>query len=482
MFVEYSTPTQPWTSIPGSWDADSGSATISYSSSGTTYFRIRAGNSGSSSVNGSSTYSDVLVVPGGIGSTLFYSGTSDNDTIVLKEDSDGEHIDCTINGNAETELLINSSHDLLVQGEGGDDSITFDLSNGDFLAGVAAVTIENNGGSMNLKIIGQTSNDTVSIVGIGTTPYIVDGTVIHVLAGAINSLEYDDGGGNDSIASYSTAGTPVIIDTGSGNDAIDLETSNSVTVNSASSSGGTETVGTGGSAEPNLTFNASSGTIKVAASSGFAIGNGIRQLKITSIDIASSAKIVFANSSSTLGDYSNHASRSVVIVAAGGLSIASGGTLDMGDNDMILNYGSVDGPTTDTQVFNLLATGISALYDWSGTGITSSEANYDADYSIGARALGWVDNSETQYSSWDGVTLAANNQEVLIKFTYYGDANLDGVVDTFDTNQVITGRDHDPGNTGWYWADFDYDAVTSTSTDQNLFFTGRSAYDTYGAL
>src|SRR6185437_6472797 len=99
------------------------------------------------------------------------------------------------------------------------------------------------------------------------------------------------------------------------------------------------------------------------------------------------------NSSATLGDYSHHANRTVAIVDAGGLSVASGGTLDMGDNDMILKYAPSNEAATNTQVFNLLAKGITTNIDWSGTGITSSEANYDANFSIGARAVGFMDNN-----------------------------------------------------------------------------------------
>jgi hypothetical protein len=49
-------------------------------------------------------------------------------------------------------------------------------------------------------------------------------------------------------------------------------------------------------------------------------------------------------------------------------------------------------------------------------------------------------------------------------------------------NQLIGGRSHIAGATGWENCDLDFDGLTSTSTDQNLYFTGRSAYQSFGAL
>lgn len=488
MYFEYSTPTQPWTQIPFTFEpyASSGSASLSsfsYNSSTTYYFRVRAGYSGSNSANGSSTYSKVLIVPAS--STMLFNGTSGNDTMVLKKD--GGNIDYTLNGVAQAPVSFNSSADLLVEGLGGTDSITLDLSGGNFL--VASTTIDNHTatdiGSLALKIIGTTSGDTVSIVGVGTAPYIVGGKIVHVLAGAINSLEYDDGGGNDSIASYSAATTaPVTIGTGSGNDAIDLETSNSVTVNSASSGGGTETVSTGGSAEPNLTFNASSGTLKVAASAGFAIGNGIRHLPFTAITIASGANVVFANTSSTLGDYSNHANRTLAVVAAGGLNIASGGRLDVGDNSMLLKYLPANKAATDSMISSLLGSGY-AGGAWSGNGIDSSEATYDAYYGASARAVGWADQNDVGNVSFEGDTAdITDGNEIMIKFTYYGDTDLSGTVDSTDSANFSLGLHGfgDNGNAGWEFGDFDYSGGNPTASDSQSFSTGLAAYKTFGLL
>ena len=61
-------------------------------------------------------------------------------------------------------------------------------------------------------------------------------------------------------------------------------------------------------------------------------------MNFTNLGIASGAKLVLAQSSATNNDYTKHGNRTVANISAGGLSIAAGGTLDMGDNDMILHY------------------------------------------------------------------------------------------------------------------------------------------------
>lgn len=225
-----------------------------------------------------------------------------------------------------------------------------------------------------------------------------------------------------------------------------------------------------------MSINAISGTITVLNNAPI-LGQPIY---FSSIHVASGAKFIM-NGPVPKGNVVSQFWHYVAVIDAGGLNIASGGTFDLGDNDLILNYAAGGRAAADALVFNLLSSGITPAGDWSGTGITSSEANYDANFGIGARALGWIDNNDVQYSSFDSVPLADFNQ-VIVKFTYYGDVDLSGTFDATDVNQLIAGRSHTPGNTGWEFGDFDYDGVTSSSVDQNLFFAGRSAYQKYGVM
>jgi hypothetical protein len=74
---------------------------------------------------------------------------------------------------------------------------------------------------------------------------------------------------------------------------------------------------------------------------------------------------------------------------------------------------------------------------------------------------------------FDGIAPGAS--DVLAKYTYYGDANLDGKVDGSDYSLIDNGsRNH---LTGWFNGDFNYDGVIDGS-DYTLI---DNAYNTQGA-
>jgi hypothetical protein len=55
---------------------------------------------------------------------------------------------------------------------------------------------------------------------------------------------------------------------------------------------------------------------------------------------------------------------------------------------------------------------------------------------------------------------------VLVKYTYYGDANLDGKVDGTDYSRIdasFLAEQSGPNVTGWYNGDFNYDGVVNGS-------------------
>jgi hypothetical protein len=79
--------------------------------------------------------------------------------------------------------------------------------------------------------------------------------------------------------------------------------------------------------------------------------------------------------------------------------------------------------------------------------------------------LGVIQNNQsgsvlfTSSNEFDGYTPAA--ADILVKYTYYGDANLDGKVDGSDYSRIDNGyRNH---LTGWYNGDFNYDGVVDAS-------------------
>jgi hypothetical protein len=68
--------------------------------------------------------------------------------------------------------------------------------------------------------------------------------------------------------------------------------------------------------------------------------------------------------------------------------------------------------------------------------------------------------SGTSLGLFDGISPAS--ADVLVKYTYYGDTNLDGKVDGSDYAKIDYAYAH-PALTGWANGDFNYDGVVDGS-------------------
>ena len=146
------------------------------------------------------------------------------------------------------------------------------------------------------------------------------------------------------------------------------------------------------------------------------------------------------------------------------------GTLDLTANDLDLQGG---GATGLAYLTSLVKEGYSNGA-WTGNGITSSAAATDPKHltAVGV-ILNTISGSTPIYTTFDGAAVAVN--DVLAKYTYYGDANLDGNVDATTTSLIDNGYlNH---LTGWYNGDFNYDGVINGS-DYTLI---DNAYNMQGA-
>jgi fibronectin-binding autotransporter adhesin len=164
------------------------------------------------------------------------------------------------------------------------------------------------------------------------------------------------------------------------------------------------------------------------------------------------------------------------VLTATSISNTGSGTLDLARNDLDVT----SQPGTLAAITALVAAGYSNG-TWSGPGITSSVAAADTTH---LTALGVIVNNNggsnplygnggTIASTFDGITPAAT--DILVKYTYYGDANLDGTVDGSDYSRIDSGFLSQL--TGWYNGDFNYDGVINGS-DYTLI---DNAYNTQGA-
>jgi hypothetical protein len=141
-------------------------------------------------------------------------------------------------------------------------------------------------------------------------------------------------------------------------------------------------------------------------------------------------------------------------------SISNGSTLDLRNNDMIVDYTS---SSPLASIRTALASGY-AQGNWSGSGITTSSAGSHPATTLGfAEASDVLGLTGSATGTFDGQTVDATT--VLVKFTWLGDANLDGIVDASDLARISA--------TGTTWAsgDFNYDGVVNAD-DYALFALG----------
>jgi autotransporter-associated beta strand protein len=187
-------------------------------------------------------------------------------------------------------------------------------------------------------------------------------------------------------------------------------------------------------------------------------------------------------------------------VTAPALTI-SGGTLDLTNNDLIVHSGSSGESTfgnisTAGTIENLVATGRGTNGAWTGTGITSSAAaatpstmalaavindkNQSGSGSLTGALVGTTAGFNHGLSTFDGQTVV--DGDVLVKYTYYGDALLNGNVTAGDYAQIDNAYNVDktsPGTlVGWYNGDFNYDGVIN-GDDYSLI---DNAYNSQGSV
>ena len=134
------------------------------------------------------------------------------------------------------------------------------------------------------------------------------------------------------------------------------------------------------------------------------------------------------------------------------LDLSDGGTLDVANNDLVLTGSTLAAMTA------LAATGY-AGGAWTGPGLDSSAAAADTTH---LTALGVIQNlsgSTALYTTFDGVAVTAS--AVLVKYTDYGDTNLDGRVDVADYTRLDAGF---VGKlSGWANGDENYDGLVDGS-------------------
>ena len=172
----------------------------------------------------------------------------------------------------------------------------------------------------------------------------------------------------------------------------------------------------------------------------------------TNVTVAAGATLTIANPATIRANKTVTESGNVVISAplilesgaslvnaSGSLGIFGAPTLsgnakvDVQTNQMVVDY---RGQADPSSTIKLQLTGAYAAGAWSGSGITTSSSI------AGKTGVGWKND--------------AASQSILVKYTYYGDADLDGQVTTADFTTMAA---HFNSAGVWSQGDFNYDGV-----------------------
>ena len=174
---------------------------------------------------------------------------------------------------------------------------------------------------------------------------------------------------------------------------------------------------------------------------------------LTGITVSGGSKLQFA------------ASHAAITTTAFNLDSTS--TLDLTNNDLVVDYAPNAGNTTgtDTTMGPAVVAAVLAADDggaWDKPGITTSLAPAGS-----GRTLAVVDNEAltTPLTTVDSIALDASS--VVVKYTWFGDLNLSGTVDNTDFQMMGDGQ------AGWAGGDLNYDG-TVNADDWALFQLGAA--------
>jgi hypothetical protein len=219
--------------------------------------------------------------------------------------------------------------------------------------------------------------------------------------------------------------------------------------------GGSGNVNVGGNvtlAITGSTVNDTAGVIDITGTANLGVITGGGNITVESDGKLAAASIrqssLTVNGTTTVTPRSSSTNASSILSILSSLTITGStnawtGTLDLNNNDLIIHHGDL--ATTTNQI----KSGFNAQNGyWNGAGIRSTAAANDPTHltALGI-AMGTTGGSfDNQFTT---------NTDVLVKFTYYGDANLDGQVNGNDYTLIDTG--YGGGGTGWQFGDFNYD-------------------------
>ena len=306
-------------------------------------------------------------------------------------------------------------------------SLTIDDKNGNPLP--TGGVVYNATGTGNSVII-DGNNAGGDAVTVGSSSETLDGDALSL--SNVQNFVFNGGTANDTLTQTSQPTASLTFNGGGGADILNVN-------------GGSYTLSGSENPAESLTVNVNNAGSAVTFGSSYTLA---------ALNIGNGASAQIALSSST---------PSVLVTSA--LSILGTGKLDMTNNELIFHSSAANRVGDLASLTSLLASGASfnnfPTY-WAGSGIDSSTAAGDHNFITGVGIMlndggNLTTLGPTYTTTFGGQTVS--NTDILVRYTYYGDADLNGTVNATDYTLVDNG--FNMGLTGWVNGDFNYDQLVN---------------------
>ncbi len=305
-----------------------------------------------------------------------------------------------------------------INANNGADSLDITQSSGNLGNADGLIIFNGGGGTSDTATLWDnlnTANDSYTITSTQVTRAGFGGLSSATTEGL--ALNCSSGGNTINVNSTSSI-CPVTVNAGNGTDTINVnETAPGAPVRIAPSAGSD-------------TVNVNSGGIGTA----IAIFNSTQRIGALSISTGGSAELTVGASK---------------VLTASSVLISGNGFLNLNDNDMIVDYSAVSS-------LNAISTYVASGYHggaWDWPGIRSASAAAAGNTGIGIAEA--TDLFSTFPATFSGQSI--DNTAILLKYTFYGDSNLDGNVNLSDFNRLAANF----GQTArrWVHGDGDYNGA-----------------------
>jgi autotransporter-associated beta strand protein len=301
----------------------------------------------------------------------------------------------------------------------------------------------NSAGTLNTTLGADFSINSLTFASARTNSVVIGGAnSLTILSGGI-TVQPGSGAHTIDATGNISAGTPGVV----------LGASQTWTNNSSNVLTVKSSVGDGG-AGYGLTI-AGSGVVELAGANGYSGGTKITSGRLvieptgpTTSALARGALSISAGTVQLADNVTAGTALAASNVVLTSLSITGNGTLDIGNNRIIIDYGS---PETDP-IASIAGWIHNGFYGVGGPSIMSSDIATDDAASGFSYGIGYADGA-------DGAVAGLPSGEIELMFTLLGDANLDGTVNSED----FTPFSHNLGQSGMMWddGDFNYDGTVN---------------------